>query len=271
MDIKINFSSYLRPNQSIDFFFVGRLKKVLVGGFFSCLVAALVNPNSIKASPLSSYPASLFLLSPPDYFPDKAPRIAACMNFGETTYGHITLGIRTGLCALFDPIPAIGYGIGADIRLSLNKHWELEGYTDYFQTNILNMGYRHEIDFGVNALYIWIARPFIPKRFTPFLLGGISYANNDIRSAAYYTGYYQNWSPWLNLGLGAHYYFTKRFDITWELYYSLPLAIHPASYLTDIVNKKNYDRQILAVRDDGALHPGGIFFILSFNYTFGAI
>ncbi len=201
----------------------------------------------------------------PEPLPDRQ-HTAACMNFGDESYGHITLGIRTGICTLFDPFPAIGFGIGADMRIRLSKHWELEIYTDYFKTNILNIGYRYEIDFGANLLYSWVDRPCLPKHFTPFVFAGFSYDNNNIRSAAYYSGDYQNWSPWFNVGYGEHYFFNKRFDITLEAFYSLPIATHPASYITEIPN-----REILNVKYLGGFHPGGIFVILSFNYTFGAI
>ncbi len=244
-----------------------RGNKELLKIFASVVLAVLFNCSDTSAtSPLlSNNPSNIFLSE--DYGPVKpAQHIAACMNFGETTYGHITLGLRAGLCTLFDPFPAIGYGFGADMRIRLSKHWELEPYTDYFTTSILGKGYRHQIIFGGNMLYIWIERPFIPGRLTPFLLGGLSYDNNDIRSAAYYSGEFQNWSPWLNLGFGEHYYFNKRLDLTLELFYSLPLATHPISYLTPVPKG-----EILNVKDVGGFHPGGLFLILSLNYTFGNI
>lgn len=240
------------------------INKVISRIFIFCLFL-FVNYSYVSASsiPLDSYKTTI--LEPPDLFPDQ-PHIAACMNFGETSYGHITLGIRTGICALFYLPPAIGIGIGADLRVRCSRHIEIEGYTDYFHTNILNKGYRNTVDFGFNLLYIWVERPFIAKHFTPFLLAGISVNNNDIRSEAYYTGAFQDWSPWLNLGVGEHYYVTKRFDISLEAYYAIPLGIHPISYFTD-TEKGDY----LSVKNEGAFHPGGIFVILSFNYTFGVI
>jgi hypothetical protein len=212
-------------------------------------------------------------LAMPDSNSNKPQHTAACMNFGDQLgYGQITLGLRTGICALFDP-NSIGYGIGAQMRIRLSKKWNLELYTDYFQTSIMNLGYRHEIDFGGNLLYYWTQRPLIPYKLTPFLLGGLSYANNNIRSYNIYTAAYEIWSPWLNLGLGEHYLFSPRFDITLEAYYSIPLAVHPVSYLANGIFEKNQilPRQYLNVKDEGAFHPGGIFVILSFNYTFGNI
>jgi len=241
------------------------IKEAVFKFIASCSFLFFFNSVDILAgSPLLNgeyYPSTILSQN----FPNKPEHTAACMNFGETSYGHLTLGLRAGICTLFDPPPSIGFGFGADLRLSLSKPWTIEVYTDYYHTNILNLGYRNTIDFGVNILYTWVERPYLPHKFTPFLLGGISYNNNDIRAAAYYSGEYQNWSPWLDLGVGEQYNFIKRFAFSIEAYYAIPLATHPISYINQLPQ-----REILMVKNQASFHPGGIFVVFSLNYTFGA-
>jgi hypothetical protein len=159
------------------------------------------------------------------------PRVAACPNFtGDVGFGQITAGIRAGACTLFDP-GSIGFGLGFQLRIRLMKHWSLEGYGDKFKTTIQHFGYRTDARYGINGLYYWVERPFRRHKFTPYLIIGLSYENIEINSYQINTRSYGNSSPWLDLGAGEHYYFTRRWDISLEAFYVMPLATHPASYL----------------------------------------
>lgn len=234
---------------------------LLLGAFLSCLTALNATASSFRiANPKdTSYDVFDNLAGPPN--------TTACPNFGQDVgYGQLTLGIRAGACILFDP-GSIGFGLGVALRYRLAKHWSLEGYADIFHTNIQRLGYRKTERYGCNALYYWGGRPMKRHKGTPFLLGGISYENIVIYSYTFNTAQYGNSSPWLDLGFGNHYYLTSRWDITLEFFYVLPLATHPASYIKTFENGP----QSLRARYQDAFNIGGIFGIISINYTFGNI
>jgi hypothetical protein len=193
------------------------------------------------------------------------PRIAACPNFGgDEGFGQLTVGIRAGACVLLDP-GSIGFGLGFCIRYRLAKQWSLEGYADRFKTSILHLGYRNEARYGLNALYYWAYRPLRIYKFTRFLLAGISYENITIYSYRVRTDQFGGSTPWLDLGIGEHYRMARHWDWTLEFFYDMPLATHPASYLST----PEVGPQFLKVRDQDAFNIGGIFGIISLNYTFG--
>jgi hypothetical protein len=247
---------------------VAKTKKSIILLILTCLLPALLIAGKPTAIPLNSdgITASGETL---DFYPVKKDRrTAACMDFGgDNGFGQITIGVRAGACTLFDP-NSIGFGIGGDVRIRLAKRWSLEAYSDFFKTAIMHLGFHSDLRYGFNALYYWIDRPMLPYKVTPFLLGGISYEDNSIRSYQIYTARYTNWSPWLDIGIGQHYFFTPRWDITLEFFYVLPLASHPYSFLYTPVNK---DIQELNVKTEPGFSKGGIFGIISLNYTFGNI
>ncbi len=255
---------YLRPINNNLLKSLTPAKKIfitlLVVFFIPCVAAFRVNAESFR------------LLNPADTVCNDIedsgghdPRIAACPNFGgDEGFGQLTVGLRAGACTLFDPA-SIGFGLGLCIRYRLAKQWSLEGYGDRFKTEILRLGYHTDARYGINALYYWAYRPLRVHKFTRFLLGGISYETNVIYSYRINTAQYGNKTPWLDLGVGEHYRMSRHFDWTLEVFYDMPLATHPASY----IYTPEVGSEYLKVRYKDAFNVGGIFGIISLNYTFG--
>ena len=240
---------------------------LLTGLYLVCFTAFKVNAKGL----VSTIPMDTAVLHPTDstintydiYGGD--PRIAACPNFGgDEGFGQLTIGIRAGACTLLDPA-SIGFGLGLAIRYRLAKQWSIEGYADKFKTTIQHLGYRTDDRYGINALYYWAYRPLRVHKFTRFLLGGLSYETIVIYSYHTNAADYGNKSPWLDLGVGEHYRMARHWDWTLEFFYDMPLATHPASYLYT----PEIGPQFLKARYQNAFNIGGIFGILSLNYTFG--
>lgn len=209
------------------------------------------------------------LLLPPDdsifsQYSTKPVNITSCPDFYSKDYGVI-IGIRTGISLLFDPA-SIGFGYGVNMRIYLSKHWDVELYGDNFITDILNLGYRHDLNCGGSILYYWVERHYKRHKITPFLLAGFCSSDNKLHSYEIYNAQFQfeAWAPWFNLGCGEHYAITKRLDFTVEGLYSLPLSTHPVGQLIP-----NGDTHYLLVKTKPGFNPGGIFFIFSLNYFIG--
>jgi len=208
-------------------------------------------------------------ISQPDSAPGE-PNTTACMNFGEPGFGRITFGLRGGACTVFDP-NSIGFGYGAQVRIRPAKHWDIELYGDYFTTNIsnlvnINYGKHYDTRIGGNILYYWINHPYRNHKYTPFVLLGISNEYNEILSKQINTYKFQGWAPWVDAGIGEHYNITPRIDLTLEGIYVIPLGVHPASSL-EIIRTTEF----LNVENQRAFSKGGVFAIISLNYTFGKV
>jgi hypothetical protein len=188
--------------------------------------------------------------------------IVACPDFETPANAILSVGAGPGVCPFLDPgSVSIGYGIS--FRLRVVKHWYVECYYDYFKTNILNLGYRHDMCAGCSVLYTWVENPYKKHSFTPYVFAGLGFDNNKVYSYEVYN--YQNQydgnSPWFNLGYQEEYNITTRFAIALEGFYGVPLSTHPVS---DIIRTGNPEYMI--VKTKPGFNAGGAFIIFSLNY-----
>lgn len=198
------------------------------------------------------------------YNKDKDIHVAACPNFGAQGFGKISLGIRGVGSALFDPIPAFGLGYGGDIRIRFARRWNAELFGDYIQSNISGLGFRKMKRLGVSFLYYLIPSPFHAGQFSPFILAGGTYDYYDVFSHYEYKNRWRGWLPTFQAGWGEHYSFTPRLDATFEIFYVVPLSIHPHTSLASSNGVANY-LHIVPNND----HLGGVIGIIGLNYVFG--
>ncbi len=127
----------------------------------------------------------------------------------------------------------------------------------------MSLGYRHDQCYGIEVHYYWIQHPMQNHKFTPYILGGISFDDNKVYSYEVFTNQdvFDGNSPWFNLGLGSHYNITPRLDVSLETFYALPLGTHPISYLVP-----NSNPEYMVVETKPGFNAGGVFVILSLNY-----
>lgn len=243
---------------------MAEIKKIQPLIFFLCLVFFTCKVIKVSAASYNGIQDDTTITS---YDIHDDPNItAACTDFGIGGFGGITVGVRAGLCTHFDPNTFGGYGYGGNIRIRLTRHLNMEWYTDYFRTTIENLGYRTTLRMGCSILYYYRQHPLRKHKLTPFVLSGIGMNNNTLYSYEIYSLNDQDeeWNPWFNFGYGEHYFITSQLDVTVEGMYATPLSTHDKTYL----QTNGGDVKYLSIGSAPGLSKGGIFAIISLNYTF---
>jgi hypothetical protein len=190
-----------------------------------------------------------------------------CPHFATKNYGQISLGLRAGLCALFDR-SNIGYGYGAQVRFRVSTQFNSELFTDYFRTNLLGSSYRSVERLGISFFYYYKkgnVRPLVMHKFTPFFLAGLSADQNYVSSAYSLANSYQVIVYSFDAGYGVHYNITERLDVALEGIYALPIGPYIKTSIITVKGTEYIDPE----RHSGFPTGGGIYAILSITYCFG--
>ena len=111
------------------------------------------------------------------------------------------------------------------------------------------------------------------NHFTPYILGGFCGDYTLIQSLLYYNdeiGHYERhtkdrWSFATQLGLGTHYNFTERFDLSFSSQY----VLHFGNDIHAEVEENSMGNEYLHIhQEEGGSLEGHLFFTISANFKF---
>jgi hypothetical protein len=181
--------------------------------------------------------------------------------------GNFTLGVRT-TASLFDHDGVPGLGAGGQFRLQIFDFLSTEWFADWISMDLKGAGTRNNAHIGWSVLFY----PKKMNRFTPYLIAGhcFDYAAVTPLSTRFIDRSdekIERWSSAVQAGLGAHYFFTDRFNLTFSAQYMLHLGDHLDYELLETADGYYLNTDI--PDGQGESFESHILMTLSLNYRIG--
>lgn len=192
-------------------------------------------------------------------------------NSGNTKMGEISWGIRSTGSLFSASGNNFGIGAGWQIRFRLSEKLNSEWFSDWITTDINGLGQRNDAHVGVSTMIYPFKNKGYKNTISPYILGGFCADYTKIKSNFYFdntTNEYTSivkdrWSFATQLGLGTHYNFTDRFDISFSAQYIL----HTGKDLHSEIETDNNGNEYLHLHEEaGGGLEGHLFLTLSANY-----
>ncbi len=140
--------------------------------------------------------------------------------------GNLSLGLRT-TTSLFGHDKVQGLGTGGQFRLQLFDFLSTEWFADWITLDLKGAGTRNNAHIGWSVLFY----PKKMNRFVPYLIAGhcFDYAEVTPLSTVYLDRSDEGvsrWSSAVQAGVGAHYFLSDRFNLTFSAQYMLHFGEH---------------------------------------------
>lgn len=179
--------------------------------------------------------------------------------------GEVSLGLRT-TSSLFGHNEVLGLGTGGHFRLQIFDKLNTEWFADWITMDLRGAGTRNNAHIGWSVL-------FYPKKlnnFTPYLMAGhcFDYARVTPLSTNFIDRsdeQLERWSSAVQLGVGAHYHLSPRFNLTFSAQYMLHLGNH-LDYELKVAGNGYYLNTNVGNAHEESLE-GHLLLTLSLNYT----
>jgi hypothetical protein len=178
--------------------------------------------------------------------------------------GDLSLGLRT-TTSLFGHDDVPGLGTGGQFRLQLFDFLSTEFFADWITLDLKGAGTRNNAHVGWSVLFY----PKKTEKFMPYLIAGhcFDYAEITPLSTSFLDRSNESISRWSSAvqgGLGAHYFLSERFNMTFSAQYMLHLGQDLSYELSELGDGYYLET------DNGAPHEEGIeshvLLTLSLNY-----
>ncbi len=151
-----------------------------------------------------------------------------------------------------------GYGIGGQFRVRTGNRVNTEWFLDRISGNIGNFAHRTDLHIGWSVLYYLLPVKEQRTLLQPYILAGhcfdhtLQVANADPNNRA------ERWSSAVQAGMGTHFRFTDRTDLSLVAQYMVHLGRDVHSEWED--GEVHFE-------DHGASLEGHLLVNISFNYT----
>lgn len=184
------------------------------------------------------------------------------LNAQRTTSegGQFSLGMRS-TSSTFTDAGSPGMGFGGQFRIRMGKRINTDWFADYLTTNLQGLGYRRDGHIGWSVLFYMTKNPVQPKKFSPFILAGhcFDYTKVYVLNSAENA---DRWSSAVQLGMGSHYNFTERFDVTLMAQY----MNHLGGDLHTHIHEENGAKQLEIEKHSEIGLEGHVLITLSLNF-----
>jgi hypothetical protein len=154
--------------------------------------------------------------------------------------GDLSLGLRS-TTSLFGHDKVPGLGTGGQFRLQLFDFLSTEWFADWITMDLQGAGTRNNAHIGWSVLFY----PKKTEKFMPYLIAGhcFDYAEVTPLSTAFLDRTDERISRWSSAvqgGVGAHYFLSDRFNLTFSAQYMLHLGQHLDYELTQLADESYY-------------------------------
>ncbi|HVA97998.1 MAG TPA: hypothetical protein VNG53_03810 [Bacteroidia bacterium] len=191
----------------------------------------------------------------------------------DSTSGQFSFGMRSTI-STFTDAQSVGLGSGGEFRIRITKHMNTEWYGDYINTNIQNLGYRHDGHIGWSVLFYLDKEPLSVGKVTPYILAGQCFDYTDVH-ADYKNVNMQRWSAAAAQGgFGITYNITSRFDFSALTQYMMHLGTNVETQVEHIdlgappIEGPAY---LSVTKKSGASLDGHLLITFSVNYRLGKL
>ncbi len=151
--------------------------------------------------------------------------------------GYFYLGVRNTISAFSDD-NAYGFGYGGQFRIRVTNRINTDWYADYITTDIGGLARRVDGHIGWSVLAYPFNYQLIKGKLTPYILAGHCFDYTKV-SKNNSTFFKDKWSSAVQVGLGAHYNFTDRMDVSLTAQYMMHLGYDVHSEIFEIDGQKD--------------------------------
>mgnify|MGYP002622106360 CR=1 FL=1 len=182
--------------------------------------------------------------------------------------GKLELGLRSTLSA-FGNHGFISTGVGGQFRLKFSHRLNSEWFADYITTNLDGLGKRTDAHIGWAVMGYFLNYNPLPGTFMPYFMGGHCFdytrieKNIDGIDRLMYQAPKERWSSAVHTGIGSHYFFTERFNLSLSAQYMIHLGNKLEAQIIEdpLVSNQPY----LFIKEGKAGLEGHLFLTLSAN------
>jgi len=191
----------------------------------------------------------------------------------DKSLGETSFGVRSTTSFFSSSGNYVGIGAGWQIRFRLSEGLNSEWFSDWIVTDIGGLGSRIDAHIGESMIIYPGKQIMKPGRFTPFVLGGFCGDYTQIKSNTYFSDETlayekrakERWSFATQLGLGTHYNFTEKFDLSFNAQY----VLHFGSDIHSEIETNRLGEEFLHIhKEEGGGLEGHFFFTISANFKF---
>ena len=173
--------------------------------------------------------------------------------------GMFSLGVRSTLSAFNDiEEESLGSGFGGQFRIQLAERVNTEWFADYFNSTIGDYGRRTDYHIGWSVMY-YVLKPEPSQRLKPYVLAGHCFDYTRVQGNALASEVGDRWSSAVQAGIGTHYQFSPRFDVSLTTQYMMHLGKHLHFH-------ESNSGELHIHESTGNGLEGHLLFTLSFNY-----
>ncbi|MCD6066061.1 MAG: hypothetical protein K0S33_887 [Bacteroidetes bacterium] len=177
--------------------------------------------------------------------------------------GQFSIGVRN-TNSLFTDAGSPGTGFGGQFRIRMGKRINTDWFADYITTDLQGIGFRRDAHIGWSVLFYMTKNPLQEKKLSPFILAGHCFDYTKVYALE--SGASDDrWSSAVQMGLGSHYNFSDRFDVTLMAQY----MNHLGSDLHAHIHNENGVKHLEIEKHSGIGLEGHVLVTLSLNYRLG--
>jgi hypothetical protein len=178
--------------------------------------------------------------------------------------GQFSVGGRNTV-GFFNSHGSASYGMGGQFRIRLSERVNTEWYADYITSHLDHKVGRTDYHIGWSVFYYYLPQePLRTPKVLPFVEAGhcFDYTALTILGTIGNGPTKQRWSSAVQMGTGAHFNLTNRFDVTLKVQYMLHLG-------GDIHAHEHHPGHYVLEEHTGFEREGHILSTISVNYKLG--
>lgn len=178
---------------------------------------------------------------------------------GDSSSGLFSLGVRSTMSIFNDHAEEkYGRGVGGQFRIQFARQINSDWFFDYINSSIGDYAYRTDYHIGWSVLYY----PFPKDSFIkPYALAGHCFDYTRIEEVSNSSNYDSRWSSAIQGGLGLHFNFSRRTDISLTGQYMM--------HLGNRIHAEMVNNELNFFEMTGASLEGHLLVNLSLNYKIG--
>jgi hypothetical protein len=194
------------------------------------------------------------------------PLMSVAQDSTKTESGRFSLGVRSTISLFNDEGSGIGQGAGGQFRIQLNKRLNTEWFADYITSGIGNYATRRDGHIGWSVMFYMSKNPNTVHRLSPYLLAGHCFDYTKVLENSNPANAMSRWSSAVQMGIGTHYNFTDRFDISFNAQYMIHLGKEIKAQNQGYFQEFSRPPVIITKSNSGAGLEGHLLLTTSFNY-----
>lgn len=153
----------------------------------------------------------------------------------------------------------MGVGTGGQFMLQFSNRVNTAWFLDYITSGVGGYANRTDYHIGWSVMYYLVpSNAEKTPKWQPYILAGHCFDYSNIKDNTNDANFKERWSSAVQAGLGTHYNFTQRLDVSAQAQYMI--------HLGNDIDSNNENGQVNFISKNGVNLEGHILLTLSVNY-----